>query len=61
LQAENVQNMHMKIELCESGQIKYLYKLDKGISSIKGGIKVLEDLDYPAEIINSTRVIINSE
>jgi hypothetical protein len=61
LQDENVQNMHMKIELCESGQIKYLYKLDKGISSIKGGIKVLEDLDYPAEIINSTRVIINSE
>ena len=61
LHDENVQNMHMKIELCESGQIKYLYKLDKGISSIKGGIKVLEDLDYPAEIINSTRVIINSE
>jgi hypothetical protein len=70
LQAENVQNMHMKIELCENGEngengensrIKYLYKLDKGISSIKGGIKVLEDLDYPAEIINSTRVIINSE
>ena len=61
LEDENVQNMHMKIELCESGQIKYLYKLDKGISSIKGGIKVLEDLDYPAEIINSTRVIINSE
>ena len=61
LEDENVQNMHMKIELCESGQIKYLYKLDKGISSIKGGIKVLEDLDYPDEIINSTRVIINSE
>lgn len=61
LEDENVQNMHMKIELCESGQIKYLYKLDKGISSIKGGIKVLEDLDYPVEIINSTRVIINSE
>ena len=60
LQDENVQNMHMKIELCENGIIKYLYKLDKGISSIKGGIKVLEDLDYPAEIINSTRVIINS-
>jgi DNA mismatch repair ATPase MutS len=57
----------MKIELCENGEngkngeIKYLYKLNKGISSIKGGIKVLEDLDYPDEIINSTRVIINSE
>ena len=61
LQTEHVQNMHMKIELCESGGIKYLYKLDKGISSIKGGIKVLQDLDYPEDIINSTRDIINAE
>ena len=59
LKAENVQNMHMKIEMCENGQIKYLYKLDKGISLIKGGIKVLQDLDYPDEIINSTRDTIN--
>ena len=59
LKAENVQNMHMKIEVCENGQIKYLYKLDKGISLIKGGIKVLQDLDYPDEIINSTRDAIN--
>jgi MutS domain V len=61
LQAENVQNMHMKIEVCENGNsgIKYLYKLDKGISLIKGGIKVLQDLDYPSEIINSTRDAIN--
>jgi DNA mismatch repair ATPase MutS len=49
----------MKIEVCENGQIKYLYKLDKGISLIKGGIKVLQDLDYPDEIINSTRDAIN--
>ena len=61
LQTEHVQNMHMKIELCEGGGIKYLYKLDKGISSIKGGIKVLQDLDYPQDIINSTRDIINAE
>jgi hypothetical protein len=61
LKTENVQNMHMKIEMCdERGGIKYLYKLDKGISSIKGGIKVLQDLDYPQDIINSTRDIINN-
>jgi len=30
LQTEHVQNMHMKIELCEGSGIKYLYKLDKG-------------------------------
>ena len=61
LQNENVQNMHMKIEMSgQDGQIKYLYQLDKGISSIKGGIKVLEDLDYPEDIITSTRDIINN-
>jgi DNA mismatch repair ATPase MutS len=39
--------------------IRYTYKLGKGISSVKGGIKVLEDLDYPIEIINDTRNMIH--
>jgi DNA mismatch repair ATPase MutS len=34
--------------------IKYTYKLDKGISKVKGGISVLRDMNYPAEIINNT-------
>lgn len=32
--------------------IEYTYKLEKGINKIKGGIKVLEDLQYPKEILN---------
>ena len=66
LEAENIQNMHMKIDMngCDSdgtngNSIQYLYKLGKGISSVKGGIKVLQDLDYPIEIINDTKRIIN--
>ena len=76
LEAEHVENMHMKIERTNCGQgqqgqgqgdedkkepnsIKYTYKLGKGISSVKGGIKVLEDLDYPIEIINDTRNMIH--
>ena len=76
LEAERVENMHMKIERAgEQGQgqqegpgqedkkannsIRYTYKLGKGISSVKGGIKVLEDLDYPIEIINDTRNMIH--
>jgi len=66
LEAERVENMHMKIEKIggprqgesekkEPNTIRYTYKLGKGISSVKGGIKVLEDLDYPIEIINDTR------
>ena len=43
----------MKIETAND-DFKYTYKLEKGISDIKGGIKVLKDLDYPAEIVNTT-------
>jgi len=70
LEAERVENMHMKIEKIggprqgesekkEPNTIRYTYKLGKGISSVKGGIKVLEDLDYPIEIINDTRNMIH--
>ena len=65
LEAERVENMHMKIERIgdsekkEPNSIIYTYKLGKGISSVKGGIKVLEDLDYPIEIINDTRNMIH--
>jgi hypothetical protein len=65
LEAERVENMHMKIKRTggsgkkEPNSIRYTYKLGKGISSVKGGIKVLEDLDYPIEIINDTRNMIH--
>jgi DNA mismatch repair ATPase MutS len=36
----------------------YLYKIANGVSSIKGGLKVLRDLEYPAEIVESAREII---
>jgi len=49
----NIHNYHMKIEN-ENNDFKYTYKLEKGISYIKGGIKVLRDLEYPLEIINNT-------
>ena len=38
----------------------YIYKLKKGISSIRGGVKVLHDLGYPAEIIKGTKEVIES-
>jgi hypothetical protein len=33
---------------------KYSYQIKNGISSIKGGIKVLKDLNYPNEIIQDS-------
>ena len=47
----------MKIENVND-DFKYTYKMEKGISDIKGGIKVLKDLEYPIEIINTTGSIL---
>jgi DNA mismatch repair ATPase MutS len=35
-------------------KLKYTYKLDQGISEVKGGIKVLTEMNYPKEIIDNT-------
>ena len=41
--------------------IEYTYQLKKGISKIKGGIHVLEQLNYPKKIVNSTKdLLLNS-
>ena len=50
-----VSNLHMSVSP-ESGA--YLYKIATGISTIKGGLKVLRDLEYPAEIVESASKII---
>ena len=42
----------------KENDFKYTYELKKGISSVKGGVKVLIDLEYPIEIINSTKSLI---
>ena len=55
---KNVLNCHMKINN-NGDNFNYTYKLDKGVSNIKGGIKVLQDLEYPNEIIIETKKIIN--
>ena len=48
-----VQNYKMEVHVCEDGTFEYTYKIKKGISKIKGGIRVLKDMDYPAEIIKT--------
>jgi hypothetical protein len=50
-----ITNLHMSVSP-DTGA--YLYKIAGGISSIKGGLKVLRDLDYPSEIVESARMII---
>ena len=49
----NIRNYQM-IAKKTGNSIKYTYKLEKGISTVKGGVSVLCDMNYPAEIINNT-------
>ena len=50
---EGIQNCKMVTEKIEN-RIKYKYKLEKGISEVKGGINVLTELNYPKFIIDNT-------
>ena len=47
-----VQNYHMETKKTnEGGDFTYTYLLKRGISEVKGGLKVLQDLSYPEEIL----------
>ena len=52
-------NCHMSV--ARNGEdFHYTYKLTKGISNVKGGVKVLKDLEYPDEIIRETKEVISN-
>tara|TARA_B100000902_G_scaffold170901_1_gene165251 strand:- start:927 stop:2633 length:1707 start_codon:yes stop_codon:yes gene_type:complete len=55
---KNIINCNMKVNTNDEN-FEYKYKIIKGISKIKGGVKVLTDLDYPQDIIINTKKIIN--
>jgi hypothetical protein len=48
---KKIQNCNMKT-IKQNDTFDYTYKLESGISDIKGGIKVLVDMKYPKEIID---------
>jgi DNA mismatch repair ATPase MutS len=50
---DKMQNYHMKTIATGDDTFQYTYKLMKGISNIKGGTKVLTDLNYPSEIVKN--------
>ena len=46
-------NLHMNV--CQNeNKFEYTYKLKSGISEIKGGVQVLQHLQYPKTIIDET-------
>ena len=48
-----IENCHMLTKK-NNVNFEYTYLLSKGISEIKGGLKVLLDMDYPEEIVKNT-------
>jgi len=58
---DRITNVHMDIKTNEEmTDFVYTYNLKSGISKVKGGIKVLRDLDYPKEIIDNTQRMIDT-
>ena len=57
---DNIKNMQMQVLEDEDKDVgfRYTYKIIKGISNVKGGIKVLRDLGYPPCIISESAAII---
>jgi hypothetical protein len=50
-----IENYRMKTKNNEkNNDFTYLYKIEKGISNVRGGIKVLSDMNYPKEILENT-------
>ena len=50
----NVKQCHMKVKQINSFEFDFTYKIESGISTIKGGLKVLNDLCFPDEIIKKS-------
>ena len=50
---KKIQNYNMKT-IKQDDIFEYTYELTEGISNIKGGLKVLRDMDYPKEILDNT-------
>jgi DNA mismatch repair ATPase MutS len=54
LSEPNTKNYNMNI-IKKTDSIEYTYLLREGISNIKGGVHVLEQLNYPENIISKTK------
>lgn len=53
---KNIVNYHMEtIKGSNAFDFKYTYSMKLGISEVRGGIKVLTDMNYPKEILDNTQ------
>jgi DNA mismatch repair ATPase MutS len=48
-----ISNWQMEALVSDDGDISYTYKIQPGISKVQGAIKVLRDMEYPKEILDT--------
>ncbi len=53
LKNKKIKNYNMKT-IKKNNNFEYTYLLEQGISKVKGGLKVLKDMNYPQEILDNT-------
>ena len=62
LEKKNSKIGNMMMDVTEKDDdFVYSYKIKKGISNVKGGVKVLRDLNYPDDIIINTKKFLKDE
>jgi hypothetical protein len=49
-----VNNSHMNVEKHDEYEFKYTYQIRRGVSNVRGGLKVLFDLNYPECILEES-------
>ena len=52
--SDTICNYKMKVDQ-DGEKLIYTYKLKKGISKIQGAITILEEMNYPEDILNSIK------
>lgn len=50
-----ITNYKMDVLLKENGELEYTYKIVKGISKVQGAVRILEQMNYPKEILDEVR------
>ncbi len=57
---KEVTNSHMEVSKVDNFNFNYTYILNAGVSTIKGGLKVLYDLEYPSYILNIANTVMTN-
>ena len=56
---KRIANRHMDARCGENG-MEYTYKLEKGVSRVRGGVEVLRGLNYPAKVVEEAAQVVST-